>query len=247
MLSGILCLLFEFITPRWFQTCPLYASLFPCQLHVPESPSLYGVRLELIEDDTQQDLGNLEVKGPEGHRRVWGWEVPPHFVFICPSQWPALLLNGHTGPATKCTAVETQKWKPGQANDPPSLSCPMLEPRECPSKIPANSDSHTKTRAFRQIFSSRFQILPSPISARISVWNSSFYNIDHGSASLSPDWYTSELWFFCSARFLCFLLGCPNVRFWLHLILFFFHGPDHVSAHPSVLHWTSYSGSGIFG
>lgn len=89
--------------------------------------------------------------------------------------------------------------------------------------------------------------LPPSLPA-ISVWNSSFHNIDHGSASLSPDWYTSKLWFFCSsARFWCFLLGCPNVRFWLHLILFFFHGSDGVSAHPSLLHWTSYSGSGIFG
>lgn len=35
-----------------------------------------------------------------------------------------------------------------------------------PSRFPANSDSYAKTRAFRQIFSSRFQILPSPISAR---------------------------------------------------------------------------------
>ena len=110
MSSGILCLLFEFITTRWFQTCPLYAGLFHCQLHVRESPSLCGSKLELIENDTQQDLGKIEVKGPEGHRRVRGWEVPPRCVFICPSRRPALLLNGDPGPATKCKAVETQKW-----------------------------------------------------------------------------------------------------------------------------------------
>ena len=33
--------------------------------------------------------------------------------------------------------------------------------------------------------------LPPPLPA-ISIWNSSFHNIDHGSASLSPDWHTSE-------------------------------------------------------
>ena len=93
-----------------------------------------------------------------------------------------------------------------------------------------------------------FPFLPSPTSAR-NLYMKFFIPQYWSWFSFSEPWLTHFwTWFLCSsARFWCLLLRCPNVRFWLHLILFFFHRADGVSAHPSLSHWTSCSGSGIFG
>lgn len=178
------------------------------------------------------------VRGSSGFQFVL---ILPHSISICLSQLPALVLSGIAGLTSRCIADGITKLIASESQRP-LFPDPVQELDELLFKIPCKL-WHTSTRAL-SLSSSLFQTLfpylfPQLCKVQSLDWILHFIivtmvRILWALTDISQNSGSDILLFRCW----CFLVRCPNIRFWLYFTLFLFHGPDGASAHSSHLLWT---------
>lgn len=224
------------------------------------SPSQCGSKLELTKNDTVQ-MWEIEVKQwllcTTGHCWVWGerfQRVPvcshPAPLHICLSfpnaspcaQWHCRAHHQmHCCGVTKLVASESQR---------PLFPDPMQELDGLLFKIPCKLWL-TSTRAL-SLSSSLFQTLFPylfPLLCKVQSLDQILHfiiviiiQIPWALTNAPLNSGSGILLFRCW----CFLVRCPNIRFWLYFTLFFFHGPNGVSVHSPRLLWIYCPGNVIF-